>query len=76
MFINPLEADSAFAIQAEALRKDRAATEESLNAEKAARYAADQEAGELQKKIEELEESISQERYSSWFCRTKIDQHY
>ena len=50
-------------MQTEALRNERAATEESLQAERAAKYAADQEAAELQQKIAELENSLGQERY-------------
>ena len=46
----------------QALRKQTAATEQLLEAEKAAKYAADQEAVQLQKSIDDLERSVAQER--------------
>lgn len=58
-------------LQTEALRKERVATEESLQAERAARYAADQEAVELQRKIDELDDSLAQERWGAPSCHTE-----
>jgi hypothetical protein len=50
-------------LQTEALRKDRAASEEVMQAERAAKYAAEEENTELEKRIESLNVSLSQERY-------------
>jgi len=50
-------------LQTEALRKDRAASEEVMQAERAAKYAAEEENSELEKQIESLNISLNQERY-------------
>ena len=52
------------AMQAKAVREEAAALNEALQAEKAAKWAADAEAEELQKQLSDTEESLAKERWA------------
>lgn len=51
-------------MQAKAVREEAAALNEALQAEKAAKWAADAEAEELQKQLSDTEESLAKERWA------------
>lgn len=51
------------AMQAKAVREEAAALNEALQAEKAAKWAADAEAEELQKQLSDTEDSLAKERW-------------
>lgn len=57
--------DQSLLPQTEALRKDRDASEELIKAERAAKYAAEEESVELGKEIETLNNSLTQERFAT-----------
>jgi hypothetical protein len=48
--------------QADAVRREAAATEEALQAERAAKFAADAEARELQQQLDQVVVALAQER--------------
>ncbi len=47
------------------MREEAAALNEALQAEKAAKWAADAEAEELQKQLSQTEDSLAKERYAA-----------